>query len=399
MTSRAPLIRPLPPGPLDIVGDVHGEHDALVALLMHLGYDTQGRHPQGRTLVFLGDLCDRGHDSVGVILLVKRLVAEGKAVCILGNHELNLLRGDAKDGSGWFFDQRAESDRRYLPFVRPTGSQRVEILRFLEGLPLAMEREDLRIVHAAWQEDEIESARQLIDGLAHVHYDQYQSDVDASLKRDGRHGRYLDEKNQWAEQLENATQEVPFLHAIAEYDAASQAGNPIRVLTSGVERKGSVAFFSSHKWRFVDRIRWWDEYSDDVPVIVGHYWRMALPVDRQTVGKGDPDLFEGVDPHAWHGTRKNVFCVDFSVGGRWRERADGTPIGSRFKLAAMRWPERLLVFDTGEQLQTVSSQAEEVSALLTEKDFSERAARGSLAKFKDAVAERPAVAPGSDDRL
>ena len=33
------LIQPLPSGPLDIVGDVHGEVEALDALLRELGYD------------------------------------------------------------------------------------------------------------------------------------------------------------------------------------------------------------------------------------------------------------------------------------------------------------------------------------------------------------------------
>jgi len=133
---------------------------------------------------------------------------------------------------------------------------------------------------------------------------------------------------------------------------ASQAGNPVRVLTSGVEREGRVPFFSSHKWRFVERIPWWDEYQDAVPVIIGHYWRMAIETDRTAVGKGDHYLFEGMAPNEWHGARKNVFCVDFSVGGRWHERHDGSPLGQRFRLAAMRWPEQELVFDTGQRLQT-----------------------------------------------
>jgi hypothetical protein len=353
MSSRANLIRPLPSGPLDIVGDVHGEYDALTALLSRLGYDDGGNHPNGRRLVFLGDLCDRGHDSVGVVLLVKRLVDQGRAVCVLGNHELNLLRRDAKDGSGWFFDERMTTDSRYLPFTRPSPNQREEIIQFLQGLPLAMERDDLRIVHAAWQSAEIETVRQLTAGHAHAHYEQYRAAVDQALDEDGRRQRYATQKLEWHNRLEDASQDMPILHDIAEYDAASQAGNPIKVLTSGVERKGQVAFFSSHKWRFVDRVCWWDEYNDDVPVVIGHYWRMANPADRKTVGKGDPNLFEGVAPHAWHGAKNNVFCVDFSVGGRWRERTDGLPIGSRFKLAALRWPERLVVFDTGQQLPTL----------------------------------------------
>ena len=42
------LIQPLPPGPLDIVGDIHGEYDALLQLLVHLGYDACIFHPDRR---------------------------------------------------------------------------------------------------------------------------------------------------------------------------------------------------------------------------------------------------------------------------------------------------------------------------------------------------------------
>ena len=54
MTYQA--IQTLPNTPLDIIGDVHGEFTALQALLHHLGYDATGYHPEGRTLVFVGDL-------------------------------------------------------------------------------------------------------------------------------------------------------------------------------------------------------------------------------------------------------------------------------------------------------------------------------------------------------
>ena len=51
----------LPDTPLDIVGDVHGEFAAFQSLLHRLGYRDDGFHPRGRRLVFVGDLCDRGH--------------------------------------------------------------------------------------------------------------------------------------------------------------------------------------------------------------------------------------------------------------------------------------------------------------------------------------------------
>lgn len=57
------LIQTLPPGPLDIIGDIHGEIDSLRQLLKELGYDEEGNHPNDRLLVFVGDFCDRGPDS------------------------------------------------------------------------------------------------------------------------------------------------------------------------------------------------------------------------------------------------------------------------------------------------------------------------------------------------
>ena len=51
-------------GPFDIVGDVHGCHAELVALLRELGWavnedGTDAEHPEGRMAVFVGDLVDR----------------------------------------------------------------------------------------------------------------------------------------------------------------------------------------------------------------------------------------------------------------------------------------------------------------------------------------------------
>lgn len=65
------LIHPLFDGPVDIVGDVHGEIDALRSLIRHLGYDEDGSHTDGRRLVFVGDLTDCGPDSPAVVGLVR----------------------------------------------------------------------------------------------------------------------------------------------------------------------------------------------------------------------------------------------------------------------------------------------------------------------------------------
>ena len=88
-------------GPIDIIGDVHGEITALRLLLYKLGYDESGRHRAGRRLVFLGDIVDRGPDSPGVVEAVMALVQAGRAQCIIGNHELNILLDRPMHGNGW----------------------------------------------------------------------------------------------------------------------------------------------------------------------------------------------------------------------------------------------------------------------------------------------------------
>ena len=274
------LIQSLPEGPLDIVGDIHGEFDALLALLSHLGYDLQGHHPQGRTLVFVGDFCDRGPNSPAVLALVQKLVQSGRAAAVLGNHEINLLREDAKDGSGWFFDARVARDHdKYAPFQRPTPQERQDIVQFLSALPIGLERADLRVIHAAWQDEQIEAARRLPLGSVRAEYDQWEHIAQQQARETALAERMARELEQWEHGLENSQRQPPFLHAHAEYESSKQMLNPLKVLTSGVEQKGSVPFFSGGKWRFAQRMPWWDAYTEATPVVVGHYWRRVHQID------------------------------------------------------------------------------------------------------------------------
>ena len=82
-------------GPFDIIGDVHGCHAELLALLDKLGYDTGASpiaHPDGRRAVFVGDLVDRGPGVAEVLDIVMSMVGAGSALCIQGNHENKLRR-------------------------------------------------------------------------------------------------------------------------------------------------------------------------------------------------------------------------------------------------------------------------------------------------------------------
>lgn len=83
-------------GPFDIIGDVHGCYDELVELLRVLGYtlqhDASWRHPDGRKLVFLGDIVDRGPKVPEAVLLVMQSVKAGTALCVPGNHDIKFMR-------------------------------------------------------------------------------------------------------------------------------------------------------------------------------------------------------------------------------------------------------------------------------------------------------------------
>ncbi|HSH97170.1 MAG: metallophosphoesterase [Methylophilaceae bacterium] len=341
-------IQPLKQGPLDIIGDVHGELDSLNQLLEHLGYGEQGEHTDARHLVFVGDLCDRGPDSPGVIRLVRNMVEAGNAQMVLGNHEISFLRDQAKDGSGWYQAKRVERDNhKYAPYAEATIGEILEFKEFLSFLPVALEREDLRIVHAAWDQASIEKVREIPLGSIADFYNQWEHETKKHLHESGLLEAYRQEQADWKSRIEDEHQQVDFLHHTAKFDEISQMYNPIRVLTSGVERKGTHPFYSSGKWRFVERVGWWNDYADAIPVVVGHYWRKYGQINAKSLGKGDPDLFVGISPFAWLGLNRNVFCVDYSVGGRWRDRKDHIPPPSKFKLGALQWPENKIVFDDG----------------------------------------------------
>src|ERR1051325_5081412 len=83
-------------GPFDIIGDIHGCFDELHSLLTTLGYEVtptlEARHPEGRKVVFLGDLVDRGPKTPEVLKLDLNMTQAGHALADPGNHDRKLMR-------------------------------------------------------------------------------------------------------------------------------------------------------------------------------------------------------------------------------------------------------------------------------------------------------------------
>ncbi len=344
MTTSA--VQELPGCPLDIVGDVHGEYDALVSLHKKLGYDDLGRHSEGRRLVFVGDLIDRGPDSPAVLRTVKRMVEAGNAQCVAGNHEINAIRDQAdqeRSGEGWWYGRK---EVPYDAVVVDPREKEESFLPFLRALPGALEGEGLRVVHACWHESSIDRLRS-----ASTVIDAFHSEAEVNKKNLEGLGlalrdRARAENFEWRRIKDESTQ-LEFIPELAAYDEANQMGNAIKVATSGVERAAQDSYWASGKWRMVERVPWWNEYEGP-PVIVGHYWRRYRPDLNPAPSKRNADLFGDTPPHARLGPAGQVMCIDFSVGMRFLERNRAHPTApKRFEscLAALRLPEWQLVFD------------------------------------------------------
>jgi len=74
----------------DIISDVHGCFYELLELLEKLGYKSSCnlyKHPDNRIPVFVGDIIDRGPNSLDVFSFVYNMVNSGLAKLSLGNHD------------------------------------------------------------------------------------------------------------------------------------------------------------------------------------------------------------------------------------------------------------------------------------------------------------------------
>lgn len=69
-----------------VIGDLQGCFSALKALLKQIEFD-----PSQDFIYFAGDLVARGEDSLSCLRFVKKLVENGSAQTVLGNHDLTLI--------------------------------------------------------------------------------------------------------------------------------------------------------------------------------------------------------------------------------------------------------------------------------------------------------------------
>jgi serine/threonine protein phosphatase 1 len=184
------------------VGDIHGRLDLLDELLERIAADSAARKPARTTVVFLGDLIDRGPQSAEVVERLRTYQPGfAKPVFLMGNHEEVLLRimaGETDILPDWLRFGGAECARSYgldpvvLGSQEPAAALRLlrraipkDHLKFLSsfadtasfgkylfvhagirpGVPLSQQAApDLRWIREAFLEDASDHGRIVIHG-------------------------------------------------------------------------------------------------------------------------------------------------------------------------------------------------------------------------------------------
>lgn len=296
----------------DLIGDIHGHADELINLLEHLDYkctSTGYQHPQ-RKVIFLGDFIDRGEHlrQHGKLLeVVMTMVEHGHALSVMGNHEFNALAFHTRHKGEPLRLHTSKNINQHQAFLNEFEDQpelKRRVLDFFLSLPLWLELDGLRVIHACWD-------NQHIDWLT----------TNADQQR--------------------LTPEL-LVEACTEGTAAYRA---IETLLKGVEVElpDGVQFNDKDgHLRTAVRVQWWDSQATKLGqvalpfgVAIGDAANLAIPDHVPSYHPDQPPCFIG---HYWlHGDpaplAPNVACLDYSIA-------------KNGKLVAYRWSgEQILCAD------------------------------------------------------
>ena len=278
----------------DIIGDIHGAADQLLELLELLGYREDSGvflHPK-RRIVFLGDFIDRGPKQRQVIDIVRPMIEEGSALAVIGNHEFNAIAYATEDPErpGEYLrphNQRNNTQHASFLDAYPDQAEYQDVIGWFRTLPLFLEFDSFRVVHACWHANYLEYLEPYLNS---------ENTLDDDLVIRG--SRPEDRAFVALETLLKGL-EIPLPDGCFFLDKDGVRRDSIRTRWWLSERVSyrEMAFLSSDIAAGLP-----DELpppgvsvnypKTEKPVFVGHYWL-----------RGTPEIMSS-----------NVCCVDFSVG-------------------------------------------------------------------------------------
>ncbi len=277
------------------IGDVHGHAPTLLALLDQLGWkERNGRlgDPGGQQLVFVGDLIDRGPENLRTVEIVRDLVERGLARCVMGNHEFNAVQFHTEDPDHPGEHLRPQSDkniaqhRAVLEEIERRPGDWKEMLAWFRTLPLALEGEAWRCVHACWHPRHLESLESRGDGW-YLPADRW---VDAAREQ-------TPEYEAVETLLKGPEFELPNGASFRDKDGNERrhsrikwwAATPETLADGLLIHPGTQGLDESASYRNPAHPGYG---AQDPPVFFGHYWRS---------GEIQPE-------------RPNAVCLDYSIG-------------------------------------------------------------------------------------
>lgn len=297
MQAQPAYVMPAPAQGYDIIGDVHGCAETLAKLLHKLGYEfVRGcyRHHQ-RVAVFLGDVVDRGPHIREALHLVKNMVDAGTAVCIMGNHEFNAIGyttpAPAGSGQKHLREHNSRNNRLIAETLEQFAGYPEEWRMFLDWfrtLPLFIETDTFRVVHACWD-----------DGLINAYKMRYQSNLlnDELLGETAHVGSF---GWQVMDRLTRGTDiRLPQGVSITSRDGYTRDAFRTKFWAKNPKTYRDVVFqpdplpeeLANRELTHTELEQLLCYDSNQLPVFVGHYWLQGIP--RQL--------------------RPNVACLDYSA--------------------------------------------------------------------------------------
>lgn len=294
-----------------LIADTHGHATKLKSLLSKLNFERKDNtyiHPDNHQIIFVGDYIDRGPEIKETLQIVRGMVEAGSAIALMGNHEYNALCFHFPEMEGGHLRKHSiKNIMQHYETLRQFQNMQNEYNEYVDWfktLPLYYENEHFRVVHACWDQRNIDFLRKelvndrLTDELLYrsvVKDSQLYKAIDETLKgkelklpggktfedKDGHKRSHI--RIRWWEDPSKAT--VKSISVIAD--------ETLPEVPTGAK--------DNH---FYD--------SNQKPVFFGHYWL-----------RGQPTLF-----------KPNVCCLDFSV-------AKGGP------LVAYRWSGQTTLTNEG----------------------------------------------------
>ena len=267
---------------IDVVGDVHGSFLHLEGLLDRLGYvERRGRrrHPEGRKAVFVGDLIDRGPGQLETVRIVRGMLETGDAACVMGNHEYNAV--------AWYHGLRRKDEHRrrqhaaFLDAVGEGSALHRELVEWFATLPLVLEIDGLRIVHACWDPQALEDISGFVSTSGGLTEDGFTHSSDRG-HADGRTHRAVEHL------LKGPEIELPAETRYVDKDGKLRSraryawwNDQVRSLADACVLPHDVLGEDGEPHRGFDGHAVGEipcaPYTADVPVVVGHYWRSGVP--------------------------------------------------------------------------------------------------------------------------